>query len=240
MSEIFHDLVVPYLGPGFCCALSCQYFHYESFHKPIQGCKGFENFKEIESNKMIVDPKFSLHKFMDFAANQKWKCFNKKCPISWSEPFHCQGDSRCISFSSFCEYFNITFTSDAKSENKISHEIRDTIIHSHKAEPNEFDPDCPDLPDLANDSGLESDSDTDDDIYEKSKPKKIAKSQISESKVIASCPEISPCCPCGLRGTCAKTCPCRKGKTKCFHCLPSIKGRCSNIPQFNMLNENTK
>ena len=125
MSEIFHDLVVPYLGPGFCCALSCQYFQYESFHKPMQGCKGFENFKEIENNKMIVDPKFSLHKFMDFYANQKWKCFNKKCPISWSEPFHCQGDARCISFPKFCEYFNIP----------VSHKMRDTVFQSHKMDP---------------------------------------------------------------------------------------------------------
>ena len=125
MSEIFHDLVVPYLGPGFCCAVSCQYFHYESFHKPIQGCKGFEKFNTImiklmSCNNSMVDPNFSLHHFMDFAANEKWKCHNKKCLISWSEPFHCQGDSRCISFPMFCEYFNIPFMSGAKPEDNIS------------------------------------------------------------------------------------------------------------------------
>jgi len=154
MSEIFQDLVDPYLGPGFCCAVSCKFFHYEPFHKPIQGCKGFENFKTIKPNNTMVDPNFSLHYFMDFASNEKWKCHNKKCLISWSEPFHCQGDSRCISFPKFCEYFSISFMSDAKSEDKFSNKMMNNKIHSH-----EFHPDCPDLPYLTDNSDSESEMD---------------------------------------------------------------------------------
>ena len=49
------------------------------------------------------------------------------------------------------------------------------------------------------------------------------------------CFKNSPCCPCGLRGTCAKACPCRKGKAKCFDCVPSTKERCSNYPQLKAI-----
>ena len=110
MSGIYDDLVVPYVGPGFCCAVSCQFFGYEPFHKPIEGCKGYENFQKIqkiESIHTIYDPKFSLHLFMDFASNQKWRCYNKNCPINWSEPFHCQGDKECILFVNISTYLHI-------------------------------------------------------------------------------------------------------------------------------------
>ena len=48
MSGIYDDLVIPYVGPGFCCAVSCQFFAYEPFHKPIEGCKGNENFQKLK------------------------------------------------------------------------------------------------------------------------------------------------------------------------------------------------
>ena len=92
MSGIYEDLVIPYIGPGFCCAVSCRFFGYEPFHKQHEGCKGYENFQKIESIDTLYDPKFSLHLFMDFASNQKWRCYTKNCPINWSEPFHCPGD----------------------------------------------------------------------------------------------------------------------------------------------------
>ena len=87
----YHDLIIPYVGPGFCCSVCCIFFHYEPFHKPIQGCKGYENFEKIGNKEDTYDSKFNLHHFMDFASNEKWKCFAKNCPIHWSEPFHCQG-----------------------------------------------------------------------------------------------------------------------------------------------------
>ena len=101
MSGIYDDLIIPYVGPGFCCSVSCIFFHYEPFHKPIQGCKAYENFEKIGNKEDTYDSKFNLHHFMDFASNEKWKCFAKNCPIHWSEPFHCQGDIRCVQFPKF-------------------------------------------------------------------------------------------------------------------------------------------
>ena len=118
MSGIYDDLVIPYVGPGFCCAVSCQFFAYEPFHKPIEGCKGYENFQNIEAIDRIFDPNFTLHYFMDFASNEKWKCYIKNCPIHWSEPFHCQEDIRCVQFPKFCEYFNIPSNSEPKKAAK--------------------------------------------------------------------------------------------------------------------------
>ena len=106
---LFDDQLIPYLGPGFCSKVSCKFFHYEPFHKPIVGCSSFDFFKNLEPSTLIFDPKFSLHFFMDFASNQRWRCYNKQCQISWSEPFHCQGDSRCISYEKFCLYFSIPY-----------------------------------------------------------------------------------------------------------------------------------
>ena len=45
---VFEDQLVPYLGPGFCSRVSCKFFHYEPFHKPIEGCLSFEDFKNIQ------------------------------------------------------------------------------------------------------------------------------------------------------------------------------------------------
>ena len=93
MSGINEDLVTPCLGTGFCCVVSCQFFRYEPFHKSIEGCKGFDTFQQIEPiNYRIVNPNFSLH---------------MNCSVSWSEPFYCQGDQRCIQFPKFCAYFKI-------------------------------------------------------------------------------------------------------------------------------------
>jgi len=91
MSRIYDDLIIPYVGPGFCCSVSC-----------------------IFEKEDTYDSKFNLHHFMDFASNEKWKCFAKNCPIHWSEPFHCQGDIRCVQFPKFCEYFNIPSNSEPK------------------------------------------------------------------------------------------------------------------------------
>ena len=102
---IYEDQLVPYLGPGFCSRVSCKFFHYEPFHKPIEGCSSFEDFKNIKQNNSAFDEKFSLNYFMDFASNERWRCYNKQCAISWSEPVHCQGDMRFISFPNFCQYF---------------------------------------------------------------------------------------------------------------------------------------
>ena len=44
-----------------------QFFHYEPFHKLIQGCKGFDAFQQIAlTNYCFVDPNFSLHHFLHF------------------------------------------------------------------------------------------------------------------------------------------------------------------------------
>ena len=115
---LFEDQFIPYLGPGFCSSVSCKFFHYEPFHKPIEGCSSFNNFMNSQLTTSIFDPKFTLHYFMDFASNEKWRCYNKQCQISWSEPFHCQGDKRCISYQKFCEYFNIPFISVASEPKK--------------------------------------------------------------------------------------------------------------------------
>ena len=106
---VFEDLITPYLGPGFCCKVSCKFFHYEPFHKPIEGCKGYEDFVAQAPSTATYDQSFTLEYFMDFASNEKWKCYNKKCPISWSKPFHCQGDKECISHAKFCSHFNVPF-----------------------------------------------------------------------------------------------------------------------------------
>ena len=106
---LFEDQIIPYLGPGFCSKVSCKFFHYEPFHKPIQGCSSFHFFKNLEPSTLIFDPKFNLKFFMDFASNERWRCYNKQCQISWSEPFHCQGDSRCISYEKFCLHFSIPY-----------------------------------------------------------------------------------------------------------------------------------
>ena len=103
--DICQDLVIPYLGPGFYCRVSCRFFRYEPFHKPMEGCLSFADFINLKPSNSIFDPKFSLHYFMDFASNERWKCYNKQCPISWSEPFHCQGDKRCISYQSSVRIF---------------------------------------------------------------------------------------------------------------------------------------
>ena len=115
---IFEDQLIPYLGPGFCSRVSCKFFHYEPFHKPIEGCSSFEDFKHIQPTNSVFDKKFNLNYFMDFASNERWRCYNKQCSISWSEPFHCQGDTRCISFPKFCDYFNIPLISNHSEPKK--------------------------------------------------------------------------------------------------------------------------
>ena len=107
---VFEDLITPYLGPGFCCKVSCKFFHYEPFHKPIEGCKGYEDFVAQAPSTATYDQSFTLEYFMDFASNEKWKCYNKKCPISWSKPFHCQGYKECMPHTKFCSHFNVPFT----------------------------------------------------------------------------------------------------------------------------------
>ena len=61
MAGVCEDLVPLYLGPGFCCKVSCQFFKYEPFHKPIEGCLGYESFQTLEPSDSHFDPKFTLH-----------------------------------------------------------------------------------------------------------------------------------------------------------------------------------
>ena len=108
MAGVYEDLVTLYLGPAFCCKVSCQFFKYEPFHKPIEGCLGDESFQTLTSSDSNFDEKFALHFFMD-CFEWKLEMLQKNCPISWSKPFHCLGDKQCISHSKFCSHFNIPF-----------------------------------------------------------------------------------------------------------------------------------
>ena len=58
---ILEDQIVPYLGPGFCSSLSCKFFLYEPFHKPIEGCSNFEHFKTLKQSNSVFDNRFNLH-----------------------------------------------------------------------------------------------------------------------------------------------------------------------------------
>jgi len=75
---LYEDLVTPYKGPGFCCKVSCKFFAYEPFHKPIKGCKGYDDFMARNPSTAIFDQFFTLEYFMDFASNEHWKCYNKR------------------------------------------------------------------------------------------------------------------------------------------------------------------
>ena len=63
---IFEDQLIPYLGPGFCSRVSCKFFHYEPFHKPIEGCSSFEDFKHIQPTNSVFDKKIQLELFHGF------------------------------------------------------------------------------------------------------------------------------------------------------------------------------
>ena len=62
---LYEDLVTPYVGPGFCCKVSCKFFAYESFHKPIEGCKGYDDFMARKPSTAIFDQSFTLEYFID-------------------------------------------------------------------------------------------------------------------------------------------------------------------------------
>ena len=64
---LYEDLVTPYVGPGFCCKVSCKFFAYEPFHKPIEGCKGYDDFMARKPSTAIFDQSFTQEYFMDFA-----------------------------------------------------------------------------------------------------------------------------------------------------------------------------
>ena len=247
MSGIYDDLIIWNVKPGFCCSVSCIFFHYEPFHKPIQGCKGYEHFVNIENKEDTYDPKFKLHHFMDFASNEKWKCFAKNCPINWSEPFHSQGDKRCIQFPKFCDYFNIPSNSEQKEETKQPNTISNA----------ENEDDVPPLTDEI-DSDF-SDSDIDEEtftiirkIYTKpnvlSEPNRTGKINISEekqaydrslynetlqtdkpSKQQMNIPRRCECHGKGGKSKCVQLCPCKKNGVPCHSCFPMEKGNCRNI-----------
>jgi len=67
--------------------------------------------------------------------------------------------------------------SDAKSEDKFSNKMMNNKIHSH-----EFDPDCPDLPYLTDNSDSESEMDVKEQRAS-SQPKKFPRNNISQSKL---------------------------------------------------------
>ena len=106
---------------------------------------------------------------MDFASNQRWRCHNKQCLISWSEPFHCQGDQRCISHKKIWEYFDIPFisiASEPKNPASVFERPMKNNIHERKKVSSKSVMPCykyadksndSDYPDLTSDSGEDSD-----------------------------------------------------------------------------------
>ena len=95
------------------------FFTMNLFIDLYKAAKVMKILKKLEIRRIpSYDLEFNLHYFMDFVSNEKWKCFAKNCPIHWSEPFHCQGDIRCVQFPKFCEYFNIPSNSEPRKAAK--------------------------------------------------------------------------------------------------------------------------
>ena len=247
------DQIIPYLGPGFCSRVSCKFFNYEQFHKPVEGCSSFNEFLNLKPTTSVFDPNFTLHYFMDFASNEKWRCHNKQCQISWSEPFHCQGDERCISFQKFCLHFSIPYTDVSK------------IQGNNLFQSNEKDYKSTALPEFSDAyaSDFESQQDGFDFDNEgisiknlsEEKFKRLPEVHIAENKGGRTTHQIMKesdskfdtnyaqdkyfrtetlsridalCCKCHSQGAKCTNCRCKKSGNNCTNCLPMLNSKCCN------------
>jgi hypothetical protein len=43
--NLIEDIVIPYVGPGCCHDKKCKFYWYEFYHKPIEGCIKWNQFK---------------------------------------------------------------------------------------------------------------------------------------------------------------------------------------------------
>ena len=55
------DLVIPFVGPGCCNDRKCQFYWYEFYHKPIEGCVKWNEFQDQALQIQKFDSNFKIH-----------------------------------------------------------------------------------------------------------------------------------------------------------------------------------
>ena len=102
--NLIKDVVIPYVGPGCCHDKKCKFYWYEFYHKPIEGCIQWNQFKYQAPQIHKFDSNFKIHEFMDYASyGERWRCYDVKCPC-YFEGIHSRAIQGCSGHQEFCNF----------------------------------------------------------------------------------------------------------------------------------------
>ena len=108
--NFIEEKVVPYVGEGCCHNRKCQFYRYQYYYKPTEGCLMWAEFQHKEKITQKFGSNFKIHEFMDYASyGERWRCYQTNCHARL-EGIHSRALQMCSGHEQFCSFFNIPYT----------------------------------------------------------------------------------------------------------------------------------